>query len=380
MKKDLSVEFRISGLSLEKLLNAANRQGIALYKVKRKKNREMLVRCPVSDYEAFRKLGEEKGYQIGKAHPVGFLRIGKKALNRKGLLLGIAASTALLIYIMGFVWEINVENAGPYEGEVYAYLNELGIRPWMRKQEIDLASLREKLEWRLSQVKWVRTEWKGTALKVRLEEGTPSPQIESMGDPGDVVASESGILIRLTAFSGTSQAKAGDLVRKGQILIRGEERGENGEMIRVKARGEAIARTWVSVRIKMPVWEYASVPTGRKKEIREVWTPFYAWRTETEPEYPVSDREILRTDIGGAWIPLALSRESIEEILPEKKMRNLDEVKREGEKAAIFQLNQALISDETVDKWINFSMIEGDTITVTATAEVHRSIGRCRKY
>ena len=56
--------------------------------------------------------------------------------------------------------------------------------------------------------------------------------------------------------------------------------------------------------------------------------------------------------------------------------RDLEEVKREGTRAAVFGLNQATMNDETVDKWINFSMIEGDTMTVTATAEILRDIGR----
>jgi hypothetical protein len=51
-------------------------------------------------------------------------------------------------------------------------------------------------------------------------------------------------------------------------------------------------------------------------------------------------------------------------------------LRREGAQAAFLALKQALITDEIVDKWINFSMIEGDNILVTATAEVHRDIGR----
>ena len=47
---------------------------------------------------------------------------------------------------------------------------------------------------------------------------------------------------------------------------------------------------------------------------------------------------------------------------------------------AVFELNKTLFSDEILDKWIVFSMIEGDTITVTATAEALSFIGRCRKY
>ena len=58
----------------------------------------------------------------------------------------------------------------------------------------------------------------------------------------------------------------------------------------------------------------------------------------------------------------------------------MEEVKEEGKKAAVFALNQALFSEKTVDKWLDFDMIEEGKITVTATAEVLRSIGRYQPY
>ena len=45
-------------------------------------------------------------------------------------------------------------------------------------------------------------------------------------------------------------------------------------------------------------------------------------------------------------------------------------------RAALNQLNLLAIHDETVDKWLNFSMIERDIIVVEATAEVARQIAQ----
>ena len=54
---------------------------------------------------------------------------------------------------------------------------------------------------------------------------------------------------------------------------------------------------------------------------------------------------------------------------------HLEEMKREGAGAALSVLNRALLTDEIVDKWLNFSMIEGGSVAVEATAEVARQIG-----
>ena len=279
---------------------------------------------------------------------------------------------------MTFVWQVRVENAGAYAGEVRAYLREIGVMPGMRRADVDLVGLREKLEWRLPRVKWVRTEFSGVALVVRLEEGVPLPPREEEA-PGNVVAAEDGILRRLTAYAGTPAARAGDLVRAGQVLIRGEEKGQNGEMIPVKARGEAIARVWVSARVRLPLKETVSLPTGREAERRVLVSPFFSWSAQRAPDYLTCDREIARMTVGGAWVPLVLQRETYWEAALEKWDREAEEVKQEGAKAALYALRQALYDQEMVDKWINFSMIEGDTITVEATAEVIREIGRYQK-
>ena len=165
-------------------------------------------------------------------------------------------------------------------------------------------------------------------------------------------------------------------MKAGQTLIRGEERGKDGTAHPVRARGEVIARQWVSVVTRVPIMETASEPTGRKTVLRVIDTPFFSWRREEEPSYLTYDRNREILPLGGAWLPVWLVRETFAEVSLHPQSRDLDEAKREGAQAAIFALNQALNNEETVDKWMKFDMIEGDTITVMATAEILRDIGR----
>ena len=378
MKKMFFVQVRLSGLGTEKLLNEARKRGIGLESVRREENRCVTVRCAARDEEKLRALAKEKGYAAGPARPVGALRAARALKKRWGLLLGAGIAAALAAYAMGFVWRVDIENAGAYAGEVRAFLAERGVFPGLRRDAIDLNRLREQLEWRLPKVKWVRTEFSGVALRVRLEEGTPPPDADAAG-PGDVIAGEDGLLLRLTTFSGTPQAKAGDFVRAGQVLIRGEERGKNGEMIPVKARGEAQARLWVQVQARLPLQETLSLPTGRMDTRRVIQTPFFSWTGKETPDFLTCDTEIISLPLGGAWLPVTLKREIFLEAALEKRQREMEEVKREGAEAALRMLRELVNPQETVDKWINFSMIEGDTVAVTATAEIWRDIARYQK-
>ncbi len=370
------VQFQVKGLSVEKLLNTVRQQGISFTRVKREKSRSLLLRCAQKDYEAFSSLAREKGFEVSAAQPVGFLRLEKQLAKRIGLWAGALAAVGLLIWALGYVWEVRVENAGAYLGEVKTFLNELGIHPGIRRSGVHLSDLRAKLEWRLPKVKWVRAEWQGVSLVVRLEEGVPPPDVVSNEGTGNIVAASDGLIQRVTAYAGTPAVKAGDFVKTGQTLIRGEERGKDGTAHPVQARGEVIARQWISVAARVPVMETASEPTGRKTVFRVIDTPFFSWQREKEPDYLTSDREKETLPLGGVWLPVWVVRETFTEVSLHPRRRDVEEAKREGAQTAIFALNQALINEETVDKWMKFDMIEGDAITVTATAEILRDIGR----
>ena len=370
------VQFRVKGLSAEKLLNTVRQQGISFTRVKREKSRSLLLRCAQKDYEAFSSLAREKGFEVSAAQPVGFLRLEKRLAKRISLWAGALAAVGLLIWALGYVWEVRVENAGAYLGEVKTFLNELGIHPGIRRSGVHLSDLRDKLEWRLPKVKWVRAEWQGVSLVVRLEEGVPPPNVVSNEGTGNIVAASDGLIQRVTAYAGTPAVKAGDFVKTGQTLIRGEERGKDGTAHPVQARGEVIARQWISVAARVPVMETASEPTGRKTVFRVIDTPFFSWQREKEPDYLTSDREKETLPLGGVWLPVWVVRETFTEVSLHPRRRDVEEAKREGAQTAIFALNQALINEETVDKWMKFDMIEGDAITVTATAEILKDIGR----
>ena len=190
------------------------------------------------------------------------------------------------------------------------------------------------------------------------------------------MAASDGLIQRITTYAGTPAVKEGDFVKAGQILIRGEERGKDSTAHPVRARGEVIARQWVSVTTRVPMTETVSEPTGRQTVLRAVETPFFVWQREDDPNYLTCDRNRGILPLGGAWLPVWLVRESFNEVSLHPQSRDVDEAKREGAQAVIFALNQALNNEETVDKWMKFDMIEGDTITVTATAEILRDIGR----
>lgn len=376
---NLLLSFRIKGLSVERLLNEARKRGIALQKVKRGKGRAVFAQCERKDYAALRTLAEEKGFEISDAKPVGLLRRALTLKSRLGLLIGLLLGAALVIYALGYVWRIEIRGAGPYEGEVRVFLLERGIAPGIRKSDIDRAALRDALEWRLPAVQRVRLEDAGVTLVIYVDQGVPPPVLETRGECGDVVAARDGLVTAVVTFAGTPKVRPGDFVRAGQILIQGEETGKDGSAVTVKARGSVTARVWEYARARVPLTEYATLPTGREKTCRVLEGPFFSYRYEDAPDYLTWDMETDRTPLGGAWVPLTVRRERYAEAAVEKEPRDAGLAALEAEEAALQKLNERLKNTETVDKWINFRMIEGDTMVAEAAGEIWTDIGRFRK-
>ena len=370
----LEMEGRIRGLNLERLMQEARKAGIALRDVRKEKTGGVAVRCARKDYGRLRALAEEKGYDMEPGRPAGLFR--RVAPLRWGVAAGLLLGMLLAAPAFSFVWAVEVRNAGAYEADARAYLEEIGIRPGILRSRVSLAGLRETLEWRWPRVQWVRTEWAGTALRITLEEGTPPAEIEPAGRTGDVVAAEDGLLTRLTVYAGTPAARAGEFVRAGQVLIRGGERRGEGVEEPVKARGEALARVWVSARARLPLLEDQTLPTGQAYIRTVIGTPAGDVCFRDTPEYLTWDLERETAPLGGAWLPLTACRETYREAAVVREPRDAEEVKKEGAEAALKLLDGLIREDETVDKWINFCMIEGDTILTEATAEVKRDIGR----
>ncbi len=377
MKGLFSVRCRVTGLNVEKLVNEARKRGLIFRKARREQNRALTVDLSPRDYGALQALAGEMGYEIGPAEPLGLLKLFKRFSRRAGLWTGIFFASALLVWSLGYIWQIRVENAGPYAGEIRLFLEENGIRPGVRRSAVDLEALREGLEWRLPKVKWVRAEWTGVALRLRVEEGTPPPELTDAG-PGDVVAAEDGLLKRLIVYAGTPAAKPGDIVKKGQVLIRGEERSANGETVPVRARGEAVARAWITVRLRVPAVEYVSHPAGGSQERRVLQTPAGSFCADKEEDFLTCETEKTTLPLGGAWLPVTLTRERRTEVWLEKRQRDANAIYAEGEAAALNILEKTAYPHEMVDKWLNCGMIEGDNMIVTATAEIEKEIGQSR--
>jgi sporulation protein YqfD len=365
------VSFRMEGLSLERLLNMAGEQNIMLHDLKRSGLKAVEGVCVESDFAKLSELAEKRGWKLTRLRHKRLSAVRNWLKKRLAVAVGLVLCLTLAAVSMQFIWRIDILDAGPYESEVRLYLKEQSIQPGIWKRNVSLAELSSGLEWRMPRVAWVQAYYRGAALVIRCVLGVPPPGIETEGGPGDVVAQRDGILVSLLPLAGTSMCKPGDIVRAGQVLIAGWERGTGEEKIQVKARGIAMARGWVGAKVRIPLDEVNSEPTGRIAISQVVQTPYFQIGQLETPEFLQFDRTVEVWPIGGMWWPVYLRRETFEEVALTVVPRDEAEVKAEAGLAALRALSQKLgAGHEPVDKWVDYCMIEGRVLEATAIAEV----------
>lgn len=367
------VRLRLEGLGAEKLVNTLWEKGILVQGLRRSRTRGVELEAAERDWKTIVKMAEEKGFQVTVLNTGWKQKLWQTLQKRWGLAMGLVLGAALCITSMQFVWRVEVVQAGKYAGEVRLFLAEKGIRPGILIKNVDTAQMQEELLWRLPRVKWVWVKQEGTVLSIRLEEGVEAERMEDA--PGPVVAGQDGILERLTVFSGTPAVKEGDSVKKGQVLILGEE-GPDGEKTPVRARGEAVALVQVQSSVRLPTRELMTFPTGRKMERWLFQTPLGVYTFQEEPDFLLSDKQYERYPLPGVWLPLTVIRETFTECSGEWMERNTEEVFREGQKAAEDALIRAWPAAQNVDKSVKFSMIERGTVEVTAFAVLSMDIAQ----
>ena len=192
-----------------------------------------------------------------------------------------------------------------------------------------------------------------------------------------------GVIVSVNAQSGVAAVKSGDTVRKGDVLIRGEERVSAEEVRGVAARGEVIARTWAEAEAEVSTVRLERVYTGRdstKSVLR-----LLSWQFPLSPAepFPVCETAVEQLPVGGLYLPLMIERTTYTEYELRAVERDAEAVKAELSEHlfALLEANiaaQGVNSLQIVDKWIDYSMIEEGSMRAHAVLEVHRDIATTR--
>jgi similar to stage IV sporulation protein len=114
-------------------------------------------------------------------------------------------------------------------------------------------------------IMWIKARIEGTKLMISIAERVSPPEIVSDDTPCNLLAKRDGQVVRVYTMAGTAVVKPGDIVKSGQLIVKGEQ-GKEGSVYAVHAQGDVIAKTFYEEIREVPVVETERQRTGNKDE------------------------------------------------------------------------------------------------------------------
>ena len=369
------MELELVGLNLEGLLSRAAQAGVRIRAARRVDVRTMRVCIDAAQRGEMKAICARFGWTMREVRaglPLRMARWLRVHGTRVAAVLLFVALTAVSSRLM---LAVRVENAGKDAAEVQRVLREAGLLPGRPKRTVSTDALRETLLLRLPDLAYVSVNWAGSTLVIDCREALTGEQALVGGAGLDLVASEPGIVTRIWVLSGTPAVEPGQAVRAGQVLIRGEERGEQGSMHAVKAQGEVTARVWARGDAKVSRYVERTVETGavrRRVTLRSPWTEKTVRGAEP---FDSQDSSVDMQPVVGLYLPVWREIETMAEIVSVRERRDDADAASMAQGAAQQLAKLKCPSGvEILDKWVDYSMIDDEFVYATVVLEYEHSI------
>ena len=343
------VTMTVSGRFPERFVERALARGARFDEIRRDSPRKLLVAASASDARTVAALAEELGLRARVIRRAGWPVWLDRAKARGTLAAGLLLGAALVTAFAGRVWRVDVtalEGALPPEDEARLadWLAEEGVRPLMRRGDVDPALLSARLLGEFDALSYAGVRLRGVRLTVEYRLADAAPEVYRPAEAGCLVASRDAIVLSVQPLAGKACVRPGDAVRAGQLLISGEER-TGAETIRaVKALGVVSGRVWFEARRAAALTETVRRPTGRWRTASAL--RLFGWRLPLAgaEDFPCQDETVDFLPVGGLYLPAAIERrtlfEVIEEVRPADRADLAARLEREALEAARARLPQ----------------------------------------
>lgn len=239
-----TIIIEIQSLIPEKFLNLLWKNNVKVKKVKRTSLTSMIMEVPLCDYKIIEEMARRTKTKVKILQRKGIAFFILKARRKLTLFGGILLFIGIIYFLSTFIWGIDIttdKDLTPYE--IRQQLGQLGIKPGISKKDIDVNNLEENISRNNDEIMWIRARIEGSRLKITVAERQSPPQIVKDDTPCDLVASKAGQVVRVYTEAGTPVVKPGDVIKAGQLLVKGEQ-GKEGSIYQVHAKGNIIARTF----------------------------------------------------------------------------------------------------------------------------------------
>lgn len=384
------ITVEVWGAFPERLLNLCAQNGVGFWGLDWVDETTFRFNVSFRSYRRLEALARRAMCELRGPRRAGLPALALSLRRRWAFVGGLALFLLTLCVLSRFILLVDVEgNETVPTAVILEELSRLGLKtgvygPALEEKEIANAALIE-----LKELSFLSVNLYGCRAQVQVKEAEPRPELLDQSVPADIVSTAPGIITQLTATSGQALFQRGDTVVEGDVLITGFmdlpevtfSETDSGMYI-VRAAGQVWARTWRTLRAKIPLTAQTKEYTGRTQtrlavDILGNRLNFYENSGISYAQYDKITQTSTLTLPGGIRLPLSLIRETAREYAPLP-------VELEQEEAAALlrdslrrDLDDVLQTTEGECLRLDYTeAVEDGFLIVTLLAECHEQIGR----
>lgn len=249
------VIIQVKGERPEEFINLALQQGVTLWDTEIIDDNRFLAKVAIPQIKLLRPVARISKTRFKIQGKKGLPFVWRRLRQRKTFLAGAFIFILLLYNLSANIWFVDWSSSEELEilnpQEVLQLARTEGLRPGVRKTNLDLGRIENILEVNLPDLAWAGIEIKGTRAIIRLVE-KKLPRGSQLDGPGHLIAAKDGVVDEILVITGQPRVQMGDTVTAGQILVSGitvhnfeeDEDFVPGGPGLVRARGVVKGRVW----------------------------------------------------------------------------------------------------------------------------------------
>jgi len=375
------VNITVEGFFVERFINNCINNKIFLWGIKRKNSTLLTVNVNISNFKKIHSIAKKTKCKVKINSKKGLPIIFHKYRKRKLLLLFLIPIIVAIVISSGYIWNIQIIGTVNIDSqELLTQLIEEGVDIGKRKSSINTKSVIDNIRLKREDVSWLSLDMKGTNVIVTVVEAEPKPNIIEKDEYCNIVATQRGLLTKVTADTGTAVVQKGDIVEAGDILIAGYMEGKYTDTRYVHAKGEVKAKVWYSKKLVSGFTREISKETGVTENNYSInMNNFKINLYKSIPKFENYDTIIETNKIklfSNFYLPIEITKTTYIEKKKEKITYGIEELKEllikeletEFEEEGINNLN-------VVNKVVNVFNKENNEIELEMTYEVETDIG-----
>jgi similar to stage IV sporulation protein len=250
----------IRGNALERFIDQMVRKGIVLRHLERVEKDFYRAEIEINDFKKLRPIVRRRLCRVNIIKKIGLPFLIQKARVRSFLVAGFIVFFLVIWLGSSHLWFIEMNGLERINGyQITNKLSDYGIKTGVKKDNINLKKIEDRLVDDFPGIVWIDVQWKGTKLYIDIVEKQEVEKTKAY----DIVAQKDSVITELIVLNGQPVVKEGDTVTKGEKLIVGLT-DENGK--KRKARGIVNAEVWYNVRGKVDIVNKQYIYTGKNNK------------------------------------------------------------------------------------------------------------------